>query len=98
MFFDVLGLIFIGAIIGLVARLLLPGRQKIGFFLTILLGIGGALIGGIIAGAIGAGDIFELNFLGTVFAIIAAVLLIGATSTAIGPGSDRREPIDRPVR
>ena len=97
MFWDVVGLIFIGAIIGFVARLLLPGRQKIGFFLTILLGIGGALIGGIIAGAIGTGDIFELNFLGTIFAIIAAVGLVGITATMIGPGDDRRS-LDRPAR
>ena len=97
MLFDVIGLIFIGAVIGVVARLLLPGRQKIGFFLTILMGIGGALIGGIIAGAIGAGDIFELNFLGTIFAIVAAVLLVGAASAMIGP-EERREPLERPVR
>ena len=98
MFFDVLGLIFIGAIIGAVARLLLPGRQKIGFFLTILMGIGGALIGGIIAGAIGTGDIFELNFLGTIFAVIAAVLLVGGAAAAIGEGDTRRESLERPAR
>jgi uncharacterized membrane protein YeaQ/YmgE (transglycosylase-associated protein family) len=97
MLFDVIGLIFIGAVIGVVARLLLPGRQKIGFFLTILMGIGGALIGGIIAGAIGTGDIFELNFLGTIFAIVAAVLLVGAASAMTGP-EERREPLERPVR
>ena len=97
MFFDVLGLIFIGAIIGAVARLLLPGRQKIGFFLTILMGIGGALIGGIIAGAIGTGDIFELNILGTVFAIVAAVLLVGAASSVVGV-QEPRDPLDRPAR
>jgi uncharacterized membrane protein YeaQ/YmgE (transglycosylase-associated protein family) len=97
MLFDVIGLIFIGAIIGVVARLLLPGRQKIGFFLTILMGIGGALIGGIVAGAIGTGDIFELNFLGTIFAIIAAVMLVATASAMIGP-ADRREHLDRPAR
>jgi uncharacterized membrane protein YeaQ/YmgE (transglycosylase-associated protein family) len=97
LFFDLLGLIFIGAIIGVVARLVLPGRQKIGFFLTIILGIGGALIGGLIAGAIGTGDIFELNFLGTVFAIIAAVGLVGCAAAAIGPG-DKRRSLDRPAR
>ena len=98
MVLDVIGLILIGAVIGVVARLLLPGRQKIGFFLTILMGIGGALIGGLIAGAIGTGDIFELNFLGTVFAVIAAVLLVGAASSMVGGGDRRREPVDRPVR
>ncbi len=98
MFFDVLGLIFIGAIIGAVARLLLPGRQKIGFFLTILMGIGGALIGGLIAGVLGTGDIFELNFLGTIFAVIAAVLLVGGAAAAIGDGGERRDSLERPAR
>ncbi len=95
---QIVGLILIGLVIGVVARLLLPGRQRIGVALTILLGIGGALIGGLVASAIGTGDIFELNFLGTIFGVIAAVLLIGAAdSMGIGRGDDgRREPLDRP--
>jgi uncharacterized membrane protein YeaQ/YmgE (transglycosylase-associated protein family) len=48
---QILGLIIIGIVIGVIARLVLPGRQKIGALMTILLGIGGALIGGIIAAA-----------------------------------------------
>ncbi|MDQ3587511.1 MAG: hypothetical protein M3433_07540 [Actinomycetota bacterium] len=95
-----LGLILIGVVIGVIARLLLPGRQRIGVALTILLGIGGALIGGIVASAIGTGDIFELNFLGTIFGVIAAVLLIGAADNmGIGRGDERRrETLDRPRR
>jgi len=56
--------------------------------MTVLLGIGGALIGGIVASAIGTGDIFELNFLGTIVGIIAAVGLI-AIAEALGVGEDR---------
>ncbi len=97
---QILGLILIGVVIGVIARLLLPGRQRIGVALTILLGIGGALIGGIVASAIGTGDIFELNFLGTIFGVIAAVLLIGAADNmGIGRGDERRrETLDRPRR
>lgn len=36
--------IIIGFIVGLIARFLMPGRQKLGFILTTLLGIGGAVI------------------------------------------------------
>ncbi len=85
---QILGLILIGIIIGVIARLLLPGRQNIGFLMTILLGIGGALVGGIIASAIGEGDIFELNAIGTIAGIIAAVLLI-ALAEGAGVGQDR---------
>jgi uncharacterized membrane protein YeaQ/YmgE (transglycosylase-associated protein family) len=85
---QVLGLIVIGIVIGILARLVLPGRQHIGFFMTILLGIAGALVGGIVASAIGEGDIFELNFVGTVVGIIAAVAFIAAAEAA-GVGTDR---------
>jgi uncharacterized membrane protein YeaQ/YmgE (transglycosylase-associated protein family) len=82
---QILGLIVIGAVIGIIARLFLPGRQHIGVLMTVLLGIGGALVGGIVASAIGEGDIFELNFLGTIVGIIVAVGLI-AVAEALGVG------------
>jgi len=76
--FQILGLIFIGLVIGVLARLIKPGRQRIGLLMTLLLGVGGAIIGGLIAGLLGTGSIFELDFIGFVVAVIAAVLLIGA--------------------
>jgi uncharacterized membrane protein YeaQ/YmgE (transglycosylase-associated protein family) len=92
---QVLGLIVIGIVIGLIARLVLPGRQRIGAWFTVLLGIAGALIGGIVASAIGTGDIFELNFLGTIVGIVAAAGLIGAADRA-GIGQHRRRDALRP--
>jgi uncharacterized membrane protein YeaQ/YmgE (transglycosylase-associated protein family) len=86
---QILGLILIGLVIGALARLLLPGRQKIGLGLTLLLGVGGALVGGIVASALGTGDIFELNFLGTIVGVIAAVAMIGAADQA-GLGKGKR--------
>jgi uncharacterized membrane protein YeaQ/YmgE (transglycosylase-associated protein family) len=87
---QILGLIVIGIVIGVLARLVLPGRQPIGVGLTILLGIGGALVGGIVASAIGEGDIWELNFIGTVVGVIAAAAFIGAADAAgLGKGSRR---------
>jgi uncharacterized membrane protein YeaQ/YmgE (transglycosylase-associated protein family) len=86
---QILGLIIIGIIIGILARLILPGRQHIGALMTIALGICGALVGGIIASAIGEGDIFELNFIGTVVGVVAAALLIAAAE-GVGVGSERR--------
>ena len=87
---QILGLIVIGIVIGILARLLLPGRQPIGVWMTILLGIAGALVGGIVASAIGEGDIWELNFIGTVVGIVAAAAFIGAADAAgLGRGSRR---------
>jgi uncharacterized membrane protein YeaQ/YmgE (transglycosylase-associated protein family) len=74
---QILGLIVVGLVIGALARLIKPGRQRIGLLMTLLLGVGGALIGGVIAGLLGTGSIFELNVIGFIVAVIAAVLLIG---------------------
>jgi uncharacterized membrane protein YeaQ/YmgE (transglycosylase-associated protein family) len=87
---QILGLIVIGIVIGILARLVLPGRQRIGAGLTVLLGIAGALVGGIVASAIGTGDVFELNFIGTIVGIIAAAGFIGvADSAGLGKGGRR---------
>ena len=94
---QVLGLIIIGIVIGVLARLVLPGRQRIGAALTVLLGIAGALVGGIVASALGTGDIWELNFLGTIVGIVAAVAFIGAADAA-GLGSGRRRDALGPGR
>jgi uncharacterized membrane protein YeaQ/YmgE (transglycosylase-associated protein family) len=89
---QILGLIIIGIVIGILARLVLPGRQSIGVGMTILLGIAGALVGGIVASAIGTGDIFELNIIGTIVGVIAAAGFIGvADSAGIGRGGRRDE-------
>lgn len=92
-FEQILGLILIGIVIGVLARLVLPGRQRIGAVLTVLLGIAGALVGGVVASAIGSGDIWELNFLGTVVGIVAAVAFIGAADAAGLGGGRRRDAL-----
>jgi uncharacterized membrane protein YeaQ/YmgE (transglycosylase-associated protein family) len=92
---QVLGLIVIGIVIGVLARLVLPGRQRIGVWFTVLLGIAGALVGGIVASALGTGDVFELNILGTIVGIIAAAGLIGAADRA-GIGEQRRRDALKP--
>ena len=79
---QILGLLVVGLIIGALARLVKPGKQRIGLLMTLLLGVGGAIIGGLIAGLFGWGSITELNFPGFIFAVIAAVLLIGVAEGA----------------
>jgi uncharacterized membrane protein YeaQ/YmgE (transglycosylase-associated protein family) len=85
---QILGLIVIGAVIGVLARLIKPGRQRLSMVATVLLGIVGAIIGGLIASLLGTGEIFELNFLGFVIAVVAAVLLVGVAEGVSG-GSRR---------
>jgi uncharacterized membrane protein YeaQ/YmgE (transglycosylase-associated protein family) len=91
-----IGFLIAGLIIGALARLLLPGRQKIGIALTLLLGVLGSVIGGTIASAIGRGDIFELNVLGFIVAVLSAVgLLAVAEAAGIGAPDKKRRELDR---
>lgn len=52
---DIIGWIIIGAIAGALGKLIMPGDDPGGLIITILLGIGGALLGGFLAGLIGLG-------------------------------------------
>jgi len=85
-----IGFIVAGLIIGLLARLILPGKQRIGLLWTLVLGVIGSVIGGTIANAIGSGDIMELNVIGFICAVIAAVVLLSIADRAqLGSGSRR---------
>jgi len=86
-----IGFIVAGLIIGLLARLILPGRQRIGLLWTLVLGVIGSVVGGVIANLIGSGDIWELNVIGFVVAVLASVLLLAtAERMGIGAGPQRR--------
>ncbi len=84
-----IGFLVAGLIIGALARLFTPGKQNLSILATLGLGLVGSLIGGLIAVALGTGSFFELNILGFVLAVVAAVLLIG-TAEAITSKSSAR--------
>jgi uncharacterized membrane protein YeaQ/YmgE (transglycosylase-associated protein family) len=66
-----------GLVIGALAHLIVPGRQRIGILLTVLFGMAGALIGGIVTAAIlGPGHLI-VSF---IVALIVAAVLISAVS------------------
>ena len=85
MIVQILGLIVVGLIIGALARLIKPGRQRLSVGATLLLGVVGAIIGGVIGGLFNDNtNIFELNVLGFIIAVIAAVLLVGVAESLSG--------------
>ena len=84
-----IGFIVAGLVIGALARLIKPGKQNLSIITTLLLGLAGSVIGGLIANLLGTGGIFELNVLGFIAAVIAAVLLIGVAEGASGRSRSR---------
>lgn len=80
-----------GLIVGAVARLLLPGRQKIGLLWTLGIGVIGSIVGGVIANAIGSGSIGELNIFGSIVAVVVAIAALSVAETmGIGAGDKKR--------
>ena len=71
-----IGFLVFGLVVGALARLVVPGRQQLSLPMTLLLGVIGSVVGGVVANALGTGDIWELNFIGAVVAIAAAVVLV----------------------
>ena len=85
-----IGFIVAGLIIGALARLIKPGKQNLSLLATLLLGLVGSVIGGVVASLLGTGNIFELNFLGFIVAVIASVLLVGTAEAVAGRRSSVR--------
>ena len=85
---QILGLIVVGLIIGALARLIKPGRQRLSILATLVLGVVGAIIGGLIGHLFNKNtSIWELNVVGFIIAVIAAVLLIGVAEGMSGRNS-----------
>ncbi|MDX1369750.1 GlsB/YeaQ/YmgE family stress response membrane protein [Pseudomonas sp.] len=75
----IIGTIFIGLIVGLIARFLKPGDDSMGWIMTILIGIGGAIAatyGGQALGIYQAGQ--GAGFIGAVIGAVVLLVLYGA--------------------
>jgi uncharacterized membrane protein YeaQ/YmgE (transglycosylase-associated protein family) len=66
--------ILFGLVVGIIAKLLMPGRDPGGFIVTILIGIAGALLGGFIGRAMGFYG--ESEGAGWIVSILGAILLL----------------------
>jgi uncharacterized membrane protein YeaQ/YmgE (transglycosylase-associated protein family) len=85
---EIIGLIIFGAVIGALARLVLPGKQNISILVTIILGILGALAGYWIWGQISAqGDTPGIDWIRWIISILVAVVLIVIYGAVAGRGS-----------
>ncbi|MGL4176992.1 MAG: GlsB/YeaQ/YmgE family stress response membrane protein [Dermatophilaceae bacterium] len=81
---EVIGLIIFGAVIGILARLVLPGKQNISAILTVVLGVVGAMIGYWLARALGVGDTDGIDVIRWIISIAAAAGLVLAYGSITG--------------
>lgn len=72
--FHVIGWILFGLVVGVIAKLLMPGRDPGGFIVTILIGIAGSLLGGVIGRILGFYHQGETG--GWIMSILGAVVLL----------------------
>lgn len=72
--------VVIGAIIGALGRLVVPGRQNIQIWLTIVVGIAAALIGTAIAGALGVAQTAGIDWIELVIQVALAAVGVSAVS------------------
>jgi uncharacterized membrane protein YeaQ/YmgE (transglycosylase-associated protein family) len=94
--------IVIGALVGVLGRLVLPGRQRIGIFVTLIIGIGAALLGTLVARQFGLDDNAPASFGGAEwswaelgiqvgFAVIGTAIAAAVTHTRLATdGAPRR--------
>ena len=92
-----IGAIILGILAGFIGKALMPGKDPGGFIVTILIGLGGALVGYFIFTkllGIGDNDAFDLG--GLVGAIIGTMILLFGYRKLIGDGGQRGR-LNRPA-
>ncbi|HEV3345720.1 MAG TPA: GlsB/YeaQ/YmgE family stress response membrane protein [Methylomirabilota bacterium] len=78
----IIGWILFGLAVGIVAKFLMPGRDPGGFFITVLLGIVGSLVGGFLGRLVGwYGDGDPVGF---VMAVVGSIVLLAAYRSTMG--------------
>ena len=78
--YSIIGAIVVGLILGILAKLVIPGRQATPIWLTILVGIVAAVIGNFVANALHVGDTNGFDWIRHGLQLLFAVLGIGALS------------------
>jgi uncharacterized membrane protein YeaQ/YmgE (transglycosylase-associated protein family) len=87
----IISAIVIGAIIGALARLILPGKQNIPIWLTILVGIAAAILGTFLARAIGIStNTSGIDWLELLVQLVVAVIAVAIVAGAVGRRGIRR--------
>ena len=68
--------IVLGLIAGVLAKMIMPGRDPGGFIVTIVIGIVGAMLGGFISSRLGFGEVTGINLPSIIIAVLGSILLL----------------------
>jgi uncharacterized membrane protein YeaQ/YmgE (transglycosylase-associated protein family) len=68
--------IILGLVAGAIAKLVMPGKDPGGWIVTILLGIGGAIVGGYIGSLLGWGTVNDFDLKSLALAVGGSMLLL----------------------
>ena len=79
--FQLIWIIIVGAVLGVLAKMLLPGKQAIPFWLTVICGIVGALLGNLIASWIGVRHTSGIDWIRHLLQLVGALVVVGAGAT-----------------
>lgn len=74
-----------GLIVGLIARAIMPGDQRMGWIATTILGVIGSLLGGFLAQLVFAGRVGEPVAAGWIGSIIGALVVLAIGMKVMGP-------------
>jgi uncharacterized membrane protein YeaQ/YmgE (transglycosylase-associated protein family) len=82
----IIGWIVFGLVVGLIARAIMPGKQHMGVIATMLLGIAGSVIGGLVADlfagqAQGGGMLHGVGWIGSIIGAIGLLAIAAAVKT-----------------
>ncbi|MFF6910887.1 GlsB/YeaQ/YmgE family stress response membrane protein [Streptomyces sp. NPDC012389] len=69
--------IIVGLVLGVIARAILPGKQDIPLWLTVVFGILGSILGNAVAGWIGVEDTKGIDWIRHLLQLIGAVVVVG---------------------
>jgi uncharacterized membrane protein YeaQ/YmgE (transglycosylase-associated protein family) len=72
----ILAWIVLGLVVGVIAKLIMPGKDPGGFIVTILIGVAGAFLGGWIGTMIGWGSVEGFDFRSLALAVGGAIILL----------------------
>lgn len=81
--------IIIGLIIGVLGRLVVPGRQRIPIWLTLVIGVVAALLGTLLAAALGVDDTGGIDWIELILQIALAAVGVTVAAGALGRRGSR---------